>query len=336
MFPTKKFDNEARRAEHAKRHLEVVESAHRYDSMSGAISWCMADYNTHVEFGSGDRICYHGVLDMFRIPKYAAAVYASQQSKRPILVVASNMVMGEYPASALPPTTVYTNCDYIKVYKNDEYIDTYYSAWDQYPAIPNAPVIIDDYIANRIHQGESYPKKVADMIKTVMLAYVKHGMRLTPKAKINIVKLGLVHGVKVKDLMGLFGKYIGDWGTKGSRYRFEGYKDDEKVIEVVRGSSNQAKFVALPDATLLVHGDTYDATRILVRMIDEFGNDLPYATASFNITVSEQFEVIGPNVQSLIGGSIGVYVKTTGVRGSGTIQLTPDHGDPVVVEIEVA
>ncbi|MCK7488390.1 MAG: alpha-galactosidase [Bacillus subtilis] len=336
MFPTKKFDNEARRAEHAKRHLEVVESAHRYDSMSGAISWCMADYNTHVEFGSGDRICYHGVLDMFRIPKYAAAVYASQQTKRPVLVVASNMVMGEYPASALPPTTVYTNCDYIKVYKNDEYIDTYYSAWDEYSNIPNAPVIIDDYIADRIHQGETYSKKVADMIKTVMLAYVKHGMRLTPKAKFNVVKLGLAHGVKVKDLMELFGKYIGDWGTKGSRYRFEGYKDDEKVIEVVRGSSNQAKFVALPDATLLVHGDTYDATRILVRMIDEFGNDLPYATASFNITVSEQFEIIGPNVQSLIGGSIGVYVKTSGVRGLGTIQLTPDHGDPVVVEIEVA
>jgi beta-galactosidase len=335
MFPTKKFDNEARRAEHAKRHLEVIESAHRYLSMSGTISWCMADYNTHVEFGSGDRICYHGVLDMFRIPKYAAAVYASQQTKKPVLVVASNMIMGEYPASALPPTTIYTNCDYIKVYKNDEYIDTYYSAWDDYPNAPYAPVIIDDYIADRIHRGETYPKKVADMLKTVLLAYVKYGMKLTPKAKLNIVKLGLGHGIKIKELMQLFGKYIGDWGTKGSRYRFEGYQDDQLVVAVTRGSSQQANLVATVDSATLVHGDTYDVTRILVKLVDEFGNDLPYATASFHIETSEHLQVVGPTIQSLIGGSIGVYVKTTGVIGKGTVLLVPDRGEQLHLAIEI-
>ena len=25
----------------------------------------MFDYNTHEDFGSGDRICYHGVMDFF-------------------------------------------------------------------------------------------------------------------------------------------------------------------------------------------------------------------------------------------------------------------------------
>ncbi len=50
--------------------------------MAGALGWCMADYNTHKEFGSGDRICYHGVLDMFRNPKLSAAVYASQKTPR--------------------------------------------------------------------------------------------------------------------------------------------------------------------------------------------------------------------------------------------------------------
>ncbi len=42
------------------------------ENISGCIGWCMADYNTHKDFGSGDRICHHGVTDIFREPKFAA------------------------------------------------------------------------------------------------------------------------------------------------------------------------------------------------------------------------------------------------------------------------
>ena len=36
---------------------------------AGGIGWCAFDYNTHSNFGAGDRICYHGVTDIFREPK---------------------------------------------------------------------------------------------------------------------------------------------------------------------------------------------------------------------------------------------------------------------------
>ena len=45
---------------------------------AGGIGWCAFDYNTHANFGSGDRICYHGVSDIFREPKPAAGFYKSQ------------------------------------------------------------------------------------------------------------------------------------------------------------------------------------------------------------------------------------------------------------------
>ncbi len=48
------------------------------DRYAGGIGWCAFDYNTHGNFGSGDRICYHGVSDIFRIPKPAAGIYQSQ------------------------------------------------------------------------------------------------------------------------------------------------------------------------------------------------------------------------------------------------------------------
>lgn len=80
MYPTKRFDQEARSVEHALRHLRIINESIGRDDLCGGTSWCAFDYNTHGCFGSGDKICYHGVYDMFRNPKYAAYSYASQKS----------------------------------------------------------------------------------------------------------------------------------------------------------------------------------------------------------------------------------------------------------------
>ncbi|MEO0562259.1 MAG: glycoside hydrolase family 2 TIM barrel-domain containing protein, partial [Chloroflexota bacterium] len=97
MFPTKTFDGEERKMEHAHRHAHVQNLAYGHARISGAIGWCAFDYNTHKEFGSGDRICYHGVMDIFRLPKWAAAVYASQvpPSERIVLQAATHWTMGD-------------------------------------------------------------------------------------------------------------------------------------------------------------------------------------------------------------------------------------------------
>ncbi|MGO8658614.1 glycoside hydrolase family 2 protein, partial [Rhizobium ruizarguesonis] len=53
MHPTKIYDQEQRQAEHVRRHLEVLNAAYGDPDISGAIGWCMFDYNTHKDFGSG-------------------------------------------------------------------------------------------------------------------------------------------------------------------------------------------------------------------------------------------------------------------------------------------
>ena len=88
------------------------------NGVSGAIGWCMSDYNTHQEFGSGDKVCYHGVLDMFRIPKMASYAYSTQQDQIPVLEVSSHMNIGEYPGGSIPSVLVFTNLEYIKLFKN--------------------------------------------------------------------------------------------------------------------------------------------------------------------------------------------------------------------------
>lgn len=122
MYPTKAFDDELHRQEHALRHCNVLDSVMANHDIAGSFGWCMFDYNTHMDFGSGDRICYHGVMDAFRNPKLAAAFYASQQEETPVLEIGSNMDIGDYPASVIGDVWLFTNADSVKLYKNGQFI----------------------------------------------------------------------------------------------------------------------------------------------------------------------------------------------------------------------
>ena len=81
QLPTKPFDDETHRLVQALRYAAGINDSIAQQGVAGSFGWCMADYNTHREFGSGDRICYHGVMDMFRNPKLAANIYACEQEQ---------------------------------------------------------------------------------------------------------------------------------------------------------------------------------------------------------------------------------------------------------------
>lgn len=118
MYPTKRFDSEERQAEHARRHVIVQNDMMLQDNISGAIGWCAFDYNTHYQFGSGDRICYHGVMDMFRIPKFASNVYKSQSEHKYVLepvTLWARGEKGEFDGRSFLPVMVLSNCEKISV-----------------------------------------------------------------------------------------------------------------------------------------------------------------------------------------------------------------------------
>lgn len=146
MYPTKIFDGEERQSEHVLRHLEVLNAAHGDPSIAGSIGWCMADYNTHADFGSGDRICYHGVMTMTRAPKFAAAVYASQGLSprlHPVLEPATHWSFGDRKVGGVFPLIILTNCDEISFqYGQDEPL-RFKPAFGRFPHLPHPPVIIE-------------------------------------------------------------------------------------------------------------------------------------------------------------------------------------------------
>ncbi|MCV9967143.1 glycoside hydrolase family 2 protein [Pararhizobium sp. BT-229] len=144
MYPTKIHDAEQRQAEHVRRHLEVLNAAHGDPSISGAVGWCMFDYNTHQDFGSGDRICYHGVLDMFREPKFAAYVYASQcdPADEVILKPVTYWARGERSIGGVLPLIILTNCDEVEL-RYGTLTKRIGPDRENFPHLPHPPVVID-------------------------------------------------------------------------------------------------------------------------------------------------------------------------------------------------
>ncbi len=156
MFPTKPYDPWQKRQEHALRHARVQNDAAADGQHIGCIGWCMFDYNTHKDFGSGDRICYHGVLDAFRNPKLAAALYAAQQEKTPVLAVGSPMDIGDYAAGNLGQVYVFSNADEVALYKNDLFVSKL-SRGDR-KGLPHGPLSLDDTIGELLETQEGFEK----------------------------------------------------------------------------------------------------------------------------------------------------------------------------------
>ena len=146
MYPTKMFDDEPHRTNHLKRHCNVINAVAGSDEHAGSFGWCMADYNTHKDFGSGDQICYHGVLDIFRNKKIAAYVYESQTDDKIVLRMNTSMNIGDYPAARVTDMMVLTNCDRVALYKNDEFIREFYPS-EEYKYLKHPPIFIEDAVS---------------------------------------------------------------------------------------------------------------------------------------------------------------------------------------------
>ncbi|TCU22212.1 beta-galactosidase [Rhizobium azibense] len=144
MHPTKIYDQEARQAEHVRRHLEVLDAAYGDPEIAGAIGWCMFDYNTHKDFGSGDRICYHGVLDMFREPKFAAYAYSSQCDPSDEIVIkpVTFWARGERNIGGVLPLIILTNCDEIEL-NYGSITKRIGPDRENFPHLPHPPVVLD-------------------------------------------------------------------------------------------------------------------------------------------------------------------------------------------------
>lgn len=265
MYPTKRFDQEERLMEHTLRHVRVQDAAAKAEDIHGAFGWCAFDYNTHFEFGAGDRICYHGVMDMFRIPKFAAHVYRSQVSPtvEPVLEPVTLWARGERSIGGTLPLVILTNCDYVDVFLAGEKVGRFFPDRERYSGLEYPPIVIET-IEN-----------------------------------------------------------VGVWGCTWFDGEFVGYHGDQEMARKRFAKDPVAtELVVTPDDTELV-ANGQDVTRIVLKVVDQVGNLLPYLPESLKIEVTGPAQIIGPEQVTLIGGCLATWIKTTQEPGQIRVSVTP-------------
>ena len=329
MFPTKAFDCEDHRLEHLLRHTRVLDGVAAADDISGSFGWCMFDYNTHKDFGSGDRICYHGVCDMFRNPKLAASVYAAQQDEVPVLEISSSMDIGEHPGGNIGKVYIISNADCVRMYKNGSLIREYTGADSEFGSLGHGPIKITDYIGDEFIVSEGMPEKKAREIKDFINGIAENGIyRISP---VQMAKAGILcakYRMSKDELIGLYGKYIANWGGIVSTYRFEAIKDGKIVKTVVISSTTESYIEAFANTDTLREQKTYDVALVRIRAVDQNGNLLSFYNDPVRLEADGSISIIGPDTVALSGGMGGTYVRSTGA-GRGTLKVTDNRGKTV-------
>ncbi len=319
MYPTKSFDQECKKVEHAYRHLRVINESFGLDEISGAIGWCAFDYNTHSSFGSGDKICYHGVSDMFRNPKYAAYSYASQKKVEDGVVLEPITLgaKGERDGGAILPFTVLTNCDYIKIFKDGIYIDTYYPNKEKFPNLPHPPIEVSHILSmdSEIPLTEEAKKEIKDFVLNKL-----KDSNLTNLAEEDfkyIEEFSERVNIPVFKIMSLVYKLAGGWGDKENSLIIKGFIDNKEVASKEIGelrSMNKLE-VTPDDLELSLDKISYDATRIVVKLLDNLGEVLFLNNDFIEVEIDGPLSIMGPSKFGISGGAVAFWVRTQGKKG---------------------
>ena len=321
MFPTKSYDPWQKRQDHALRHMRVLNDAMADGGHAGCFGWCMFDYPTHKDFGSGDRVCHHGVMDAFRNPKLAAYAYASQGDAAPVLELGSSMDIGDYPGGMLGDVHVFTNADSVLLFKNDKFVTAL--ADGDWSALPHGPLVMNDTIGCLLQTQEGFDEKKADLLRSCLLTIQKKGLAgMTPT---DISKMGYAmvrYGMKYSDAVALYGKYVGNWGGEATRWRLDALKEGEVVASRTYCPSSKLHLEVTVSSTELKEGNTYDMAAVRVRILDEFGNPAPYAQIPVKFTLEGDAELVGPDVTCAEGGMTGTYIRTNGQFGEAKLTVS--------------
>lgn len=332
MYPTKPYDTWEKRQEHAMRHIRVQNAA--LAEHAGCFGWCMFDYPTHKDFGSGDRICYHGVMDAFRNPKLAAAAYESQGDGAPVLEVGSSMDIGDYPGGQLGDVYVFTNADEVKLYKNDVFVTrlSHNGKW----SLKHPPFEVSDTIGELLETQEGFSHSKAKLLRQCLLAAGKYGLAGLPlKYKLKMLWCMARYGLKFKDGVELYGKYVANWGGESTSWRFEGIKDGKTVAAVTCRPSANLHLEVKADHTELCEKDSYDMAAVRIRILDENGNPAPYAQLPVSFEVSGAADLVGPAVCTAEGGMCGTYIRTSGKSGIATLTVHTEQTEDIILKFNI-
>jgi beta-galactosidase len=115
---------------------------------------------------------------------------------------------------------------------------------------------------------------------------------------------------------------LGAWGMLWRDATVTGFVNGQAVASVkLSGNPLPTTLqVQADDTTLCAHEK--DATRVMVRALDQAGRLLPFIDDVVQVEVSGAAKLLGPNLLTLKGGVTGFWVETTGAVGDISVRVS--------------
>ena len=180
---------------------------------------------------------------------------------------------------------------------------------------------------------DKFPQKSWLKIASMFSYAAMHGFNHLPlKNKLYLGIMMKKHHVFYSDLVFYWNKYVGAWGGKAKIYKFKGYINNNVVVEREIGPSKEFDLDISLSKNELVNEDTYDSLRVRIRHIDEHHNVMQYSQRIVKLEAEGPIEIIGPSEQTLLGGQLGVYIRSKNKKGLGKLVIIMDD---IRKEIEI-
>lgn len=222
------------------------------------------------------------------------------------------MDLGDYNGGYIPAMYVATNCEYIDIYQNNRFVSRCYPNNETYPYLPHPPIIIADFFGNALVE-DGYSAKEAQDIKQLATIIASRG------GLDKITTADSFQPTSLQQAWTEYGKYVANWGSEAFTYTIKGFYQGQWITKTV-GPHQEIHYHIQADTETLVHGTTYDVTRIVIEAQDQHQMRMQYAFDPFEISVTGSVELIGDRLISLQGGQYSVWIRSKN-EGIGTVTL---------------
>ncbi|MBC7869759.1 MAG: beta-galactosidase, partial [Chitinophagaceae bacterium] len=112
------------------------------------------------------------------------------------------------------------------------------------------------------------------------------------------------------------------WGGAFEDLHVIGFRDGTQVIEQKIASDGLPTALTLQADDAELKADGADMTRLVFKIVDKFGNRLPYTQSVVTFEIEGPGELIGENPFALMGGQAAIYVKAGHTPGIITVRAS--------------
>jgi beta-galactosidase len=123
------------------------------------------------------------------------------------------------------------------------------------------------------------------------------------------------------------------WGKPHADLRVVGFLNGKAVIEQVIAADGLPHGMRLEADSAELIADGADMTRLVFKIVDRYGNRLPYTNQVVAFEVDGPADLIGENPFALMGGQAALYLRARHEPGEVTVQAITSRLPPVWIKI---